>query len=200
MKIESVIGKGIPMFGDDIDTDRIIPARFLKEISFENMGEYAFMDERFDDKGIKKNHPFNNPYYEGGTILIVGKNFGCGSSREHAPQALKRYGITGIIGESFAEIFAGNCKAIGLPVVRAQNKDIKAIESYVKQHPEVRITINLISKRVRYFEESFLIDMPDPQRESFLTGTWNVVEILHENSVLVEKTAKSLPYMHFKID
>ena len=194
MKIESVIGSGVPLLGDDIDTDRIIPARFLKEISFENMGKYVFKDERFDANGVKKNHPFNDPRYEKGTILIVGKNFGCGSSREHAPQAIFRYGIKAIIGESFAEIFSGNCKAIGLPAVRASQKDIETLVAFIKKRPNTSITINLASNRVRYFEESFLVDIPAAQRESFLTGTWNVLGLLKDNITQINKVAESLPY------
>ena len=194
MKIESIIGSAIPLLGDDIDTDRIIPARFLKEISFENMGKYVFKDERFDSDGVKKAHPFNDPRFEKGTILIVGKNFGCGSSREHAPQAIFRYGVKAIIGESFAEIFSGNCKAIGLPVVKASQQDIQALVSFINKRPNTPLTINLVSKRVRYFEESFLIDIPAAQRESFLTGTWNVLNLLKENSNQIVKIAESLPY------
>jgi len=194
MKIESVIGSGVPLLGDDVDTDRIIPARFLKEISFENMGKYVFMDERFDSNGVKKAHSFNDPRYEKGTILIVGKNFGCGSSREHAPQAIFRHGIKAIIGESFAEIFSGNCKAIGLPAVRASQKDIETLVTFIKKRPDTPITINLVSRRVRYFEESFLVDIPEAQRESFLTGTWNVLGLLKENVTQINKVAESLAY------
>jgi len=196
MKIEAIIGKGVPVLGDDIDTDRIIPARFLKEISFKNMGKYAFADERFDEKGIQKHHPFNEPRFSDATILIVNKNFGCGSSREHAPQALLRYGIKAIIGESFSEIFAGNCKAIGLPVMKASEIEIVNLAKHIKQHPAATITINLASKRVRYFEETFIIDMPDPHRESFLTGTWNVVELLNQNSNKIDALANTLPYIY----
>ena len=194
--IESVVGRAVPLPGDDIDTDRIIPARFLKEISFENMGTYLFQDERFDTAGVKKQHPLNDPRYKHANILVVGQNFGCGSSREHAPQAIKRYGFDAIIGESFAEIFAGNCKAIGIPVVRASHQDIQALTAHIKQNPETMITINLESKRIRYFEETFLIDMPDPQRESFLKGTWNVLELLKEHVSEIHDTAQSLPYIN----
>ena len=122
MKIESVVGRGVPVLGDDIDTDRIIPARFLKEVTFENMGKYAFIDERFDEDGVKKYHPFNEPQFEGANILIVGKNFGCGSSREHAPQAIKRFGIEAIIGESFSEIFAEIVKLLEYLLFVLHNK------------------------------------------------------------------------------
>ena len=194
-KIESIIGHAAPLPGDDIDTDRIIPARYLKEISFENMGNYAFIDERFDEDGVKKKHPLNDPRYANPSILIVGKNFGCGSSREHAPQAIKRFGINAIIGESFAEIFAGNCKAIGLPVVCADAPSIEALTQHVKQRPDTTITINLVSKRVRYFEEAFPIQLPDPQRESFISGNWDVLGLLKANETKIDALASSLPYI-----
>ena len=116
-KVVKVTGTVIPMRGNDIDTDRIIPARYLKEITFARMGEYPFYDERFDSAGKPKAHPFNDPKYRGASILFVNKNFGCGSSREHAPQALFRFGIHAIVGESFAAIFAGNCVVMGIPTV-----------------------------------------------------------------------------------
>ncbi len=193
--IESIMGTAVPIEGDDIDTDRIIPARFLKEISFENMGAYLFYDERYDRNNIKKSHPLNEPRFEHATILVVGNNFGCGSSREHAPQSIKRYGIQAIIGESFSEIFAGNAKAIGMPVVTATKAEITALTDSVKKNSKLQITLNLVSKRVRYGEESFLINMPDPQRESFLKGTWNVLELLKSHVNEVQDTAKQLPYI-----
>jgi len=192
--IESVIGKAVPVLGDDIDTDRIIPARFLKEISFEKMGQYLFSDERFDENGIKKKHPLNDPRYESAAIMIVGKNFGCGSSREHAPQAIKRFGIKAIIGQSFAEIFSGNCKSIGVPLLRATEADIQKLVKRVKQNPETQVTINLASKRVRFHEESILFDMPEHQLESFLSGQWNTLEILKANSHKVHDLAETLAY------
>jgi len=194
MKIESVSGKAMPLLLDDIDTDRIIPARFLKEITFENMGKYAFIDERQDSAGNQKDHPFNDMRFQGASVLLVGKNFGCGSSREHAPQALKRYGIKAIIGESFAEIFAGNCKAIGLPVVHAQRSEISACAAFISQKPDTVVSIDLVSKRVRYFEESFLVSMSDPQRESFLTGTWSVLDLLKKNQSQIDQLEANLPY------
>lgn len=196
MKIEAITGTAIPLFYDDIDTDRIIPARYLKEISFKNMGKYAFYDERFDTTGVKKNHPFNDPRFNNGSILLVGKNFGCGSSREHAPQALQRFGITAIIGESFAEIFAGNCKALGLPTIVAAEPDIAACVAYIKKRPHSQLMINLVSKRVRYFEESFPLYLPDSQRASFINGHWNVLSLLKQNNDRIAKLSRSLPYLN----
>ena len=142
LKVE---GRGIPLPGDDIDTDRIIPARYLREITFESLGKYAFYDERFDEAGAEKpwptgdkrelKHPLNDPRFQGGAILVVGRNFGCGSSREHAPQSLMRMGITAFIGESFAEIFSGNCTALGLAAARVSHEDALAISGMVEHDP-----------------------------------------------------------------
>ena len=192
--IESVMGTAVPVLGDDIDTDRIVPARFLKEVSFEKMGDYLFIDERQDQEGQSKDFIIDQPNYAGASILIVGKNFGCGSSREHAPQAIKRFGFKAIIGESFAEIFAGNCKAIGVPVVRATKDDILKLVQQIEKNPKTQVTVNLVSKRVQFFEDSFLVEMPDPQRESFLKGTWDVLALLKERSVLTKKLSDELYY------
>src|SRR5690606_36862702 len=130
-KVETVRGKAVAVHGDDIDTDRIIPARFLKEITFSRMGEYPFFDERFDANGNKKVHPFNRPESQGAAVLIANSNFGCGSSREHAPQSLVRWGIKAVVAESFAEIFAGNCIMLGTPVVTASKEDVAALQNLV---------------------------------------------------------------------
>ena len=132
-------GRGIPLPGDDIDTDRIIPARYLREITFETLGRYAFYDVRFDEKGNRKEHPLNDPRFAGGNILIVNRNFGCGSSREHAPQSLMRMGIAAFIGESFAEIFSGNCTALGLPAVRVSHQDAQELQALVNADPAAAI-------------------------------------------------------------
>ena len=122
-KITKVSGTGVPVPGNDIDTDRIIPARHLKEITFANMGKYPFYDERFDEAGKSKDHPFDNPAYQGASVLLVNQNFGCGSSRVHAPQSLMRWGVKAVVGESFAEIFAGNCTMLGIPLVMVTPED-----------------------------------------------------------------------------
>src|SRR5271169_1470074 len=148
-KINQIEGKAVPVEGNDIDTDRIIPARYLKEITFTNMGKYPFYDERFDAEGKPKGHPFDLPAFQGAAILFVNQNFGCGSSREHAPQALMRWGIRAIIGESFAEIFAGNCTTLGIPCVTASRSDLDRLTQAVIANPKLAITVDLMTKQVR---------------------------------------------------
>ena len=143
VKITQVSGTAVPIRGNDIDTDRIIPARYLKEPTFARMGDYPFFDERFDAAGKKKDHPFNDPEYRGASILFVNKNFGCGSSREHAPQALYRFGIKAIVGESFAAIFAGNCTMMGLPTVVVDAKEIAQLMKGVEDNPRTEYTVDL---------------------------------------------------------
>ena len=168
---EKVTGRGIPVPGDDIDTDRIIPARYLREITFETLGRYAFYDERFDEKGGKKPHPLNDPRFVGGTILIVNRNFGCGSSREHAPQSLMRMGIAEFIGESFAEIFSGNCTALGLPAARVSHEDAQKLQAVVSADPSVAIVIDLPSSSITAGGQRFSLTMPESDKES-LVSTW----------------------------
>src|SRR5919197_6455079 len=141
VKITQVSGTAVPIRGNDIDTDRIIPARYLKEVTFARMGDYPFFDERFDPSGNKKDHPFNDPEYKGASILFVNKNFGCGSSREHAPQALYRFGINAIVGESFAAIFAGNCTMMGLPAVTVSHAEIETMMKTVENDPQTRFMV-----------------------------------------------------------
>jgi 3-isopropylmalate/(R)-2-methylmalate dehydratase small subunit len=139
-KISEVKGRAVAVPGDDIDTDRIIPARYLKEITFTHMGDYPFFDERFDGSGNKKDHPFNRPEHQGASVLIANSNFGCGSSREHAPQALVRWGIRAIVAESFAEIFAGNCIMLGTPVATASPEHISRMQEIAGGSPEIEFT------------------------------------------------------------
>ena len=156
LKRNIVEGKGIPVQGNDIDTDRIIPARFMKCVTFEGLGKYAFYDERFDGNGNKKKHSFNEEKFLKGSILIVNKNFGCGSSREHAPQALVKFGIKAIIGESFAEIFAGNCTVLGIPTVTAPHDAIENIMMVIKEKPETPLVVDLVNKKVISFFQKYL--------------------------------------------
>ncbi|MGN6732176.1 MAG: 3-isopropylmalate dehydratase small subunit, partial [Candidatus Binatia bacterium] len=150
VKITRISGTAVPIRGNDIDTDRIIPARYLKEPTFARMGEYPFFDERFDTAKKKKDHPFNDPEYEGASVLFVNKNFGCGSSREHAPQALYRFGIQAIVGESFAAIFAGNCTMMGLPTVTVGAKEIEQLMKSVEDNPRTEYTVDLEQKTISY--------------------------------------------------
>jgi len=190
-----VTGRGIPLPGDDIDTDRIIPARYLREITFEALGRYAFQDERFDEAGKPKPHPLNDPRYKGGTVLVVGRNFGCGSSREHAPQSLMRMGIEAFIGESFAEIFSGNCTALGLPAARVSHEDARAIAGLVEADPGAPIAIDLDAQSISVAGRRFGFTMPDADRRSLLTGEWDSTAVLLARKDAIAATAARIPYV-----
>ncbi len=190
-----VSGRGIPLPGDDIDTDRIIPARYLREITFEALGKYAFQDERFDEAGKPKPHPLNDPRWKGGAILVVGRNFGCGSSREHAPQSLMRMGIAAFIGESFAEIFSGNCTALGLPAVRVSHGDAGTIAGLVEADPGAAITIDLDAQAVTVAGRRFSFTMPEADRRSLLTGEWDSTSVLLAQRDAIKAAAARIPYV-----
>jgi len=191
-----VEGRAIPLPGDDIDTDRIIPARYLREITFEALGKYAFFDERYDESGKPKAHPLNDPRFAGGAILIVGRNFGCGSSREHAPQSLMRMGITAFIGESFAEIFSGNCTALGLPAARVSHEDAQAISAMVEGDPRAAVSIDLDAASITVSGRRFSFTMPDSDRRSLLTGEWDTTSVLLANEKAIKVAAARIPYVN----
>jgi 3-isopropylmalate/(R)-2-methylmalate dehydratase small subunit len=195
VKITSVEGTAVPIRGNDIDTDRIIPARYLKEVTFARMGEYPFFDERFDGSGKKKEHPFNDPEYKGASILFVNKNFGCGSSREHAPQALYRFGIKAIIGESFAAIFAGNCTMMGLPAVTVGAGEIDQLMRSVEENPRTEYSLDLESKTLSYSNHRIAVELPETYRIALTMGSWDSTALLRANLEQVKKTAAKLPYM-----
>lgn len=187
-----IAGRAIPLPGNDIDTDRIIPARFLKCITFEGLEAYVFEDDRRQ----MPDHPFNQARYQRATILVVGQNFGCGSSREHAPEALRRWGIRGIVGESFAEIFFGNCTAIGLPCLTLDTEGVAWLEEAVSQHPEQEVLLDVEHRLVRVGERSVPAMIPDGARNQLLTGTWNAMGVLLEAGNEIDRVAKSLPYVN----
>ena len=194
-KVTYVEGAGMPLPGNDIDTDRIIPARYLKCVTFEGLGEYAFYDERFDEEKNPKAHPFNEEKYMKGSILIVNKNFGCGSSREHAPQSLLKYGIKALIGESFAEIFQGNCTAMGIPTVTAPLDAIENLMMFVEEKPDTLIKIDLENKTVRYGDFEVKIDIPISSQFALTKGMWDSTAELLQNRTEIEKTANTVPYI-----
>ena len=195
VKITQVSGTAVPIRGNDIDTDRIIPARYLKEATFARMGEYPFFDERFDASGGKKAHPFNKPEYKGASILFVNKNFGCGSSREHAPQALYRFGINAIVGESFAAIFAGNCTIMGMPAVTASAADIETLMKTVENDPQTRFMVDIEKKIIAFGTQRIAIDLPETYRSALTSGSWDSTALLRANLDQVKKTAAKLPYI-----
>jgi 3-isopropylmalate/(R)-2-methylmalate dehydratase small subunit len=186
-----VAGRGIPLPGNDIDTDRIIPARFLKEVTFASMGEHAFEDAR------KQNpeHPFNSPVYQGASVLVVGQNFGCGSSREHAPQALMRWGIRAIVGGSFAEIFFGNCVMLGIPCLVASQADLEWLQKAVARAPHDAVTVDVAKQEVRFGDRVIKATMPDGPRNQLVGGTWDSTAVLLEAGAAIETTARTLPYV-----
>ena len=192
-KISQILGKPIVLTGDDIDTDRIIPARFLKCVSFENLGESVFKDDR---ENLKGKHPFDLKSNIGSSILIVNSNFGCGSSREHAPQALLRWGIRSIIGESFAEIFYSNCVAIGIPCFTLSKELIKKIQKDSNQNNSlIEIDINKSIMTTKSF--SLNLEIKDSSKKMFLSGEWDATSTLLENIELIEKKIGNLPYVKF---
>ncbi|HWQ69031.1 MAG TPA: 3-isopropylmalate dehydratase small subunit [Patescibacteria group bacterium] len=186
-----ICGRAIPLPGNDIDTDRIIPARFLKCITFEGLEAHVFEDDRRQ----MSDHPFNQAQCRGATILVVGQNFGCGSSREHAPEALRRWGIRGIVGESFAEIFFGNCTAIGLPCLTLDGESLARLGEAVSQRPEQEVLLDVEHQLVRFGERSILAIIPDGARNQLLTGTWNAMGVLLEAGNDIDRVAKTLPYI-----
>jgi 3-isopropylmalate/(R)-2-methylmalate dehydratase small subunit len=199
-------GRGIPLPGDDIDTDRIIPARYLREITFETLGQYAFFDERFDDKGNEKPfpasdkreraHPLNDKRFKGGSVLLVNRNFGCGSSREHAPQSLMRMGIQAFVGESFAEIFSGNCTALGLPAARVSHEDAVELQRIVEESPATPLTLDMEAHTVTAAGRSFPFTMPESDRKSLATGAWDTTALLLSNEKAIRATAERIPYVN----
>ena len=194
-KIERISGTGLPLLLDDIDTDRIIPARYLRCVTFEGLGEHAFEDDRKQDP----HHPFDDPRFQGAQILVAGRNFGCGSSREHAPQALLRFGIQAIVAESFAEIFFGNCTALGLPCVRAAYDDLRKLADAILADPKLVLTVDLAANAVRYGtapgDVSVPCSTPEGPRTALMTGEFDFLAQLLAGEPQIGEKARSLPYM-----
>ncbi|MDX2097905.1 MAG: 3-isopropylmalate dehydratase small subunit [Leptolyngbyaceae cyanobacterium bins.59] len=191
-QIQVITGRGLPLVGNDIDTDRIIPARFLRSITFDGLGEEVFADDRTQTQG---QHPFDLPQYQGAAILIVNGNFGCGSSREHAPQAIARWGIQAIVGESFAEIFFGNCVAIGIPCVTADPAAIKQLQEQVMTTPQTSLTLDLDGLQVQWEGGSITLTMKEGPRQMFTTGTWDACGQLLAQRDQIQATTERLPYL-----
>ena len=192
VRIESVEGSGCVVRGDDIDTDRIIPARFMKVVTFDDMGRHAFEDAR---KAAKGKHPLDDERYSGAEILVVGQNFGCGSSREHAPQALMRFGFKAFIGGSFAEIFFGNCTSLGLPCVTLGDEDLSKLMDAVELDPGHQIAIDLNASTITSRAGSMKAGVPEGVRQQLMEGTWDATRVLLEARDAIDKTAASLPYV-----
>ena len=189
-------GSAVHITGDDIDTDRIIPARFMLSVTFEGLGEHIFCDERFTEHGKSKEHALNDPVFQDAAVLLVHKNFGCGSSREHAPQALKRFGFKALIGESYAEIFIDNCTALGMPAVTVSAEAIGKLSALVNGDPKILIRIDLSGKEVSVPGLSFPLTMPESARLALVDGTWDTLYQLLRNKDQIQSKATSLPYLN----
>ncbi len=195
-KITSVSGRAVPVLGNDIDTDRIIPARFMKCVTFDGLGEFLFNDVRKDPRtGAITDHPLNQPRYQGATILLSGANFGCGSSREHAPQAIQKYGFKAIIAESYAEIFFGNSTTLGMPCVTAAREDIARIAAAVDANPQTEVTIDLVKLEVRFAGHTVKIAQRESARDALVNGRWDAIGELLDGVPAAKETAKKLPYL-----
>ncbi|QDU78378.1 3-isopropylmalate dehydratase small subunit [Polystyrenella longa] len=191
-EITSVTGTGVPLLLDDIDTDRIIPARYLRCVTFDGLGENAFEDDRQQDP----NHPFDNPVYRQGTVLVSGRNFGCGSSREHAPQALIRWGVKAVIAESFAEIFYGNCTSLGVPAVCASRADLEKLSNAIKADPNLEIRVDLEQCQVTYESESVPVTINESARNALMTGQYDFLAQLLDRKDKIQTRASEIPYMN----
>jgi 3-isopropylmalate/(R)-2-methylmalate dehydratase small subunit len=190
-EIKTVVGSGIPLLLDDIDTDRIIPARFLRCVSFEGLGEHAFEDDRRQDP----EHAFNQEQFQDAEILLGGRNFGCGSSREHAPQSLMRWGIKAIVAESFAEIFFGNCNSLGIPAMVASRTDLERLAAAVRADPPLDITVDLQHLTVEAGDLCLPMEMPDSARNALITGRWDYLGQLLSAADDVRDHAATIPYL-----
>ncbi|HEU4367048.1 MAG TPA: 3-isopropylmalate dehydratase small subunit [Methylomirabilota bacterium] len=191
LRRRQVVGRGLPLPGNDIDTDRIIPARFLKAVTFAGLGEHAFEDAR----KVDPEHPFNQKAYQGASIMVVGQNFGCGSSREHAPQALLDWGIGALVGGSFGEIFFGNCTTNGMPCLTASPADLEWLQREVGRRPGEPLTVDVERREIRFAGRTITAAIPDGARNVLVDGSWNTTGVLLEAGGAIEATARRLPYV-----
>jgi 3-isopropylmalate/(R)-2-methylmalate dehydratase small subunit len=194
-KITRVAGRAVNVPGNDIDTDRIIPARFMKCVTFDGLGEFLFYDMRKNADGSDKPHPLNDARFKGASILLSGMNFGCGSSREHAPQALQKYGIRAVIAEGFAEIFYGNSATLGMPCVTASRADIEQIAAAVEADPNVEVVIDLVNQKVLFGGRSVAGSIRESARDALVNGRWDPIGELIEGAGVATQVAARLPYM-----
>ncbi len=194
-KITQTSGRGVYVPGDDLDTDRVIPARFMKCITFDGLGEFAFFDARAAATAEGQTHPLDDARFTGASILFSGSNFGCGSSREHAPQALYRFGIRAVIAESFAEIFFGNSITLGMPCAVMTGQDIRAVAQIIESDPEALITLDLSEGKLSIADMDFPATLPPHAQEALVTGKWDAIADLLEGISDVRTCAAKLPYM-----
>jgi 3-isopropylmalate/(R)-2-methylmalate dehydratase small subunit len=193
--ITSVTGRAVFVPGNDIDTDRIIPARFMKCVTFDGLGEYLFYDVRKNADGSDRPHPLNDPRFKNAAILLSGANFGCGSSREHAPQALLKHGFRAIVAESYAEIFFGNCTTLGIPCVSASRADIQRIAAALEMNPSAEVVVDVARLEIRFGGQTARVAMRESAREALVNGRWDAIGDLLEGVAEVKRLASRLPYL-----
>ncbi|MDB2236864.1 3-isopropylmalate dehydratase small subunit [Halorubrum ezzemoulense] len=191
--ITEVSGTGVPIPGDDVDTDQILPAQFMKEVTFDNMADYLFYDARRDEDGEFNDHPLNR--FEGASIAVVNSNFGCGSSREHAPQAMMRWGVDGVVGESYAEIFRDNCKSLGIPAVTADHETVVELQEWIEANPDGDIEVDVEGETVTYGDTVIDVEVDDAMREALVEGIWDTTALMYSNRSKVDETVADLPYV-----
>jgi len=194
-RIVRVTGRGITIHGDDIDTDQILPARYLKAITFRGMEAHVFADARTAAKAQGQPHPLDQQRFSGGELLFVNRNFGCGSSREHAPQGLRRFGIKAVIGESFGEIFAGNCVAVGMPCVVASAETMAALQRLNETDPQTRFTLDLAALTMTAGDQVFPVTLAEGRRRQFTEGSWDPTSVLLAAGPAIEEKLAALPYI-----
>ena len=194
--IISVSGRAVPVRGNDIDTDRIIPARFLRCVTFDGLGEHAFEDDRLQLKEAGQTHAFDDERFQGASVLVVNSNFGCGSSREHAPQAILKWGVQAIVGVSFAEIFYGNNIALGVPCLQVTSAEADALQSAIEADPSLEVTVDVEHKQVRYGDVTLSATIADGPQRMFLSGHWDATGQLIDGADAVKEKAAALPYVN----
>jgi 3-isopropylmalate/(R)-2-methylmalate dehydratase small subunit len=190
--VTEVSGTAVYVPGSDIDTDRIIPARFMKCVTFDGLGEFVFYDVRFHEDGTPKNHPIDEPRFAGANILVTGTNFGCGSSREHAPQSLYRHGFRAVIAESFAEIFFGNCTTLGIPCAAASADQIASLAAAVEADPSTPIRLDVAGRTLHYGDHSFPVEIPATAHDALTSGRWDPLGELLDNADAVHARAQAV--------
>jgi 3-isopropylmalate/(R)-2-methylmalate dehydratase small subunit len=194
-KISFLAGRGVFVPGNDIDTDRIIPARFMKCVTFDGLGEFLFYDVRKNADGTDKSHPLNDPRFKGATVLLSGANFGCGSSREHAPQAIQKHGFKAVVAEGFAEIFYGNCVTLGIPCFEAGREDIAKLAAAIEKNPQTELTLDVAKQEIRFAGQTVKAAVRASARDALVNGRWDPIGELLEGAATVKAAASKLPYL-----
>jgi 3-isopropylmalate/(R)-2-methylmalate dehydratase small subunit len=194
-KITAVTGRAVYVPGNDIDTDRIIPARFMKCVTFDGLGEFLFHDVRKNADGSDQVHPLNDSRFRGATILLSGANFGCGSSREHAPQAIQKYGFRAVVAESFAEIFFGNCTTLGIPCAAAARADIARLAAAIAADPSLAVTLDVAAGEIRFAGQTIPAEVRPAARDALIHGRWDAIGELLEGLPAVQALATRTPYL-----